>query len=200
MSEFSHHRRKGELSEDCNCRCYLLQRAKWALSEEKYYTKWHGEKNKLVRGKAKDYNEFKEKAYKSSREKKEEIQVHLVGKINREIYKCITADIATDEVIITDERIEYIIKRRSEGFYEKFGKYFEEILKDPDYIFKDTKENTALVCKGFIDGGNYVNIVLRLVTSKDLLGYKNSIITAIGENEKRFTQRLRNNTPLYKKE
>lgn len=30
--------------------------------------------------------------------------------------------------------------------------------------------------------------------------YKNSIITAIGEGEKRFAQRLRNSTILYKKE
>ncbi|MBD5550469.1 MAG: hypothetical protein HDQ96_04735 [Lachnospiraceae bacterium] len=52
----------GNPSEDCNCRCCLLQRAKWALSEEEYYTKWDGDKNELVRVKAKNYNEFKEKA------------------------------------------------------------------------------------------------------------------------------------------
>ncbi|MDE6975025.1 MAG: phage head morphogenesis protein [Lachnospiraceae bacterium] len=49
----------GDPSEDCNCRCCLLQRAKWVLSEEEYYIKWHGEKNKLVRVEAKTYNEFK---------------------------------------------------------------------------------------------------------------------------------------------
>lgn len=49
----------GDPAEDCNCRCCLLQRAKWSLSEEKYYTKWHGDKNELVRVEAKTYNEFK---------------------------------------------------------------------------------------------------------------------------------------------
>ncbi|WP_286080632.1 phage minor head protein [Parablautia intestinalis] len=52
----------GDPSEDCNCRCCLLQRAKWALSEEKYYTKWNGDKKELVRIKAKTYNDFKGKA------------------------------------------------------------------------------------------------------------------------------------------
>lgn len=50
----------GDPSEDCNCRCCLLQRAKWALSEEEYYTKWDGDKNELVRVEAKTYNEFKD--------------------------------------------------------------------------------------------------------------------------------------------
>ncbi len=52
----------GDPSEDCNCRCCLLQRAKWALSKEEYYTKWNGEKDRLVRVKAKTYNEFKTSA------------------------------------------------------------------------------------------------------------------------------------------
>lgn len=52
----------GDPSEDCNCRCCLLQRAKWALPEEKYYTKWDGEKDRLVKVKAKTYNEFRTEA------------------------------------------------------------------------------------------------------------------------------------------
>lgn len=51
----------GDPSEDCNCRCCLLQRAKWALSDEEYYTKYDGDKNELVRVEAKTYNDFKEK-------------------------------------------------------------------------------------------------------------------------------------------
>lgn len=52
----------GKASEDCNCRCCLQQRARWALSEEEYYTKWDGDKNELVKIKAKSYDEFKKKA------------------------------------------------------------------------------------------------------------------------------------------
>lgn len=34
--------------------------------------------------------------------------MHKVGKINIDIFKCVTEDIITNEVIITDERIEHI--------------------------------------------------------------------------------------------
>lgn len=49
----------GDPSKDCNCRCCLLQRARWAITEEEYYTKWNGDKNELVKIPAKSYNEFK---------------------------------------------------------------------------------------------------------------------------------------------
>lgn len=130
---------------------------------------------------------------------KEVIEVHSVGKIDKEIYKCITADIVTDEVIITDERIEHIIERRGKDFYEKYESEFLNILQKPDYIFQD-KKNTALVCKEFVVDDKYVNLALRLVVSTDNPEYKNSIITAVGESRKRFNQRLRNNEPLYKRE
>lgn len=125
--------------------------------------------------------------------------MHIVGKIDKGIYSCIAEEIVTDEVIITDERVQHIKQRRGQDFYNRYGKCFGEIVENPDYIFSD-KENTALVCKAFINDGKYVNIVLRFVTSTSAPEYKNSIITAIGENEKRFAQRLRNNKPLYKRE
>ncbi len=51
----------GIASEDIHCRCCLLQRARWNLSEEEYYDKWDGDKRELVKVKAKTYNEFKDK-------------------------------------------------------------------------------------------------------------------------------------------
>lgn len=127
------------------------------------------------------------------------IKVHTVGKIEIDQYKPITPEIRTDEIIITDERIEHIIERRGKEFYEKYGSEFGNVVSDPDYIFKDKKENTALACKRFLDDGKYVNVAVRIAVSSDNPAYKNSIITAVGESEKRFAQRLRNNTPIYKK-
>lgn len=125
--------------------------------------------------------------------------MHLVGKIDKDIYKCITKDIKTDEVIITDERILHIKERRGLEFYNTFAEKFIDILQYPDYIFKD-RDNTALVCKEYVKDEKFINIVLRVAVSGDNPEYKNSIITAVGENRKRFHQRLRNNKPLYKKE
>ena len=46
-------------SEDCNCRCCLLQRAEWALSDEEF-TKMNGKTNELQHFESiDDYNEFK---------------------------------------------------------------------------------------------------------------------------------------------
>ena len=49
----------GVPSEDCNCRCALLQRAKWALNDEAF-TKMNGKTNELQHFESvDDYNKFK---------------------------------------------------------------------------------------------------------------------------------------------
>lgn len=125
--------------------------------------------------------------------------LHYIGKIDLNIFKCVTEDITTDEVIITDERMEHIIDRRGQEFYDKYHRLFGTILSDPDYIFKDDSPNTAIVCKQFVEHEKTVNIVLRLAVEGDNPNYKNSILTVIGENNRRFEQRLRNNNPIYVK-
>ncbi|MGO5547983.1 minor capsid protein [Lachnospiraceae bacterium LCP19S3_B12] len=175
------------------CRCSTA-----AYMDSKEYEAWIGsyEQHKMP------FHEWKNKnnsGILSASNTKEDIQVHSVGKISKDIYECITEDIITDEVIITDERIAHIIERRGQKFYDTYRDSFADIIRNPDYIFAD-KKNTALVCKEFESDDKFVNIVLRIVVSTDNPDYKNSIITAVGENRKRFQQRLRNNTPLYKKE
>lgn len=125
--------------------------------------------------------------------------MYYVGKLDLAIYSCIASDIATDEVIITDERIQHIKERRGSEFYAEYSGFFAEIIARPDYIFRDTRKNTALVCKTFAYKGATVNLVLRLAVEGDDPSYKNSVITAIKENEKRFEQRLRNNEPVYRR-
>ena len=121
------------------------------------------------------------------------------GKININIYHKVTdKKIITDDVIITDDQIQHIINRRGQNFYDEYNEYFPEIISNPDYIFEDKKENTAIVVKSFIHKNTNINIILRLVVSGDNPEYKNSVITVIKENNKRFAQRLRNNVPIYK--
>lgn len=125
--------------------------------------------------------------------------MQTVGKIDIKKYRCIAEAILTDEVIITPERIAHIKERRGEEFYQKYAQYFSMILSDPDYIFRDDRINTAIVCKVIGEGESAINLILRLVVEGDDPSYKNSILTAVRENNKRFAQRLRNNTPVYKK-
>lgn len=53
--------------------------------------------------------------------------MYIIGKINKKIYRCVTNDIITDEVIITDRQIQHI-KDRHPNDYERFSKYFYEIV------------------------------------------------------------------------
>ena len=130
----------------------------------------------------------------------EEIQVHPVGKIDKEIYKCITEDIVTDEVIITDESIGHI-KERHPNDYEKYCEYLKLIVEEPDYIVETKKPNTALILKEIKESNErQFKTVLRLTTSTDNPGFKNSIITFMKIDEKEWNRLLRNKLILYKKE
>ena len=135
----------------------------------------------------------------SSSSTKEDIQVHSVGKINRDIYKCITEDIVTDEVIITDERILHI-KERHPNDYERFYSYIPEIINDPDFIIEANKPNTAVVLKEIEERGEQFKLVLRIKVQGDPEEYKNSIMTFWRIGETTWKKTLKNKTVLYKKE
>ena len=68
--------------------------------------------------------------------------MHVIGKIDREIYRCISGNIVTDEVIITDVQIKHI-KERHPNDYEQFSKYFAEIIAEPDYIFEANRQQAT---------------------------------------------------------
>lgn len=125
--------------------------------------------------------------------------MYIVGKINREIYKCITDDIVSDEVIITDNQIQHI-KERHPNDYERFAQHFAEILKEPDYIIESPKPNTALVLKEIKVEKEVFKMVVRLVASTDRQDYKNSVITFMKIDEKEWKRLLRNKKILYKRE
>ena len=125
--------------------------------------------------------------------------MYSVGKINRGIYKCITKDIVTDEVIITDERIIHI-KERHPNDYEKYCNYLQEIVEQPQYIVETRKPYTALILNEVADGGERFKTVLRLTTSHDNPDFKNSIITFMKINEREWKRLLANKKILYRKE
>ena len=126
-------------------------------------------------------------------------KVYSIGKIDINIYKCVTDDIQTDEVIITDERIEHI-KERHPNDYERYYQYIEQAVIQPDYIIESHKINTALILKEFNDDDLQFKMVLRLLTSKDSNKFKNSIITFMKIDEKEWKRLIRNKKILYKKE
>lgn len=118
--------------------------------------------------------------------------MQTVGYIDRELYRCITDDITTDEVIITEEQIRHI-KERHPGVYELLDRYFCEIVRCPDYILKANKPNSALILKEVqLQDRTWVKLVLRLATSTDDPAYKNSIITCMKIDSRDWTRLIRN--------
>lgn len=125
--------------------------------------------------------------------------MYLVGKIDIEICNCITKDITTDEVIITDKQIDHI-KNRHPNDYELFNKYFEKIVEQPDYIIEANKPFTALILKEIQIDNKKFKTVVRLATSNDTPSYKNSIITFMKIDDREWNRILKNKKILYKSE
>lgn len=105
----------------------------------------------------------------------------------------------TDEVILTEERIQHI-KERHPNDYERFCSYIPAIIKNPDYIIEANKSNTAVVLKEIEDRGEKFKLVLRIAVQSDPEGYKNSIITFWHIGDTTWNKTLKNKAILYKKE
>lgn len=122
-----------------------------------------------------------------------------IGKLDIEIYKCVTADIQTDEVIITDERIQHIKERHPDDF-ERYCQYMREIIEKPEYIIEANKPRSALLLKTFTEGEDVFKTVLRLITADDDPEFKNSIITFMKIDDKEYKRLVKNKKVLYKSE
>lgn len=124
--------------------------------------------------------------------------MYIIGSIDPGIYQCITPDIPVSEVIITDERIRHI-EERHPGHFERIQPYLPEIIANPDYILENAP-NTCLLLKRIEDGDFRAQVVLRLHTSTDPDGFKNSVISAWKISERRWNNYIRNRNILYKRE
>lgn len=124
--------------------------------------------------------------------------MHFVCKLDKNLYSVVTKDIASDEVIITDEQIKHI-KERHPNDFESFSSCFAEIINDPDYIIEANKPNTAMVLKEITVHGRNLKLILRLKTSKDPDEYKNSIITFQHIRDKEWRRIVRNMKVLYER-
>lgn len=122
-----------------------------------------------------------------------------VGKINIGMYQCVTSDIATDEVIITDERIEHIQERHPDD-YERFFSYIPEIISDPDYIIESGKPHTAVLLKEFVAKNEKFKLILRLKVESDPKGYSNSVLSFWHIGDTTWKKTIKNKNILYKRE
>ena len=131
--------------------------------------------------------------------KSEGSNVQTVGRIDIEKYRCITDEIATDEVIITPERIQHI-EERHPGDYEQFVKYVADILANPDYILEANKPNTGVILKEIEENGEKFKVILRVKVESDPAEYRNSILSFWQIGETTWKKNVKNKKILYKRE
>ena len=99
-------------------------------------------------------------------------------------------------MILIDRQVEHIKERHPED-YERYFKYFKEIIENPDYIIRDSKPNTGFLLKEFIEYDKRFQLILRLHTSLDKPNYKNSIITFLKISKKKYNQYIRNKEIIW---
>ena len=129
----------------------------------------------------------------------EDTAVLIIGKIDLEKYKVVSDHIRTAEVVITDERIQHIRDRHPQDF-ERYSAYMKDIVENPQYILEANKPDTAFILKEYIENGERFQLILRLSVEGDKPEYKNSVITFLRVEEKRFNRYLRTKKILYKSE
>lgn len=125
--------------------------------------------------------------------------MYYIGKIDVEKFKRVSEHIITDNVIITDERINHI-KERHPNDFELYHRFLRESVADPDYIIKANKPKSALLLKAFEENKKQFKMILRLVTPEDNPQLKNSIITFMKINNQEWNRLINNKIILYKSE
>lgn len=120
-----------------------------------------------------------------------------------DLYKCITENIDTNRVVITDKQIIHMAERHPEAYNDILIE-LKETIQFPDYIIRDEKrENTGLIIKKFLSNSEmkeHTFIVLRICTDSNNGKFSNSVISGWKISEKRLQSYLRNKPVLYKKE
>lgn len=127
-----------------------------------------------------------------------DIGITPLGKINKDLLEKEFGKLQTDDIIVTNERLEHIKQRHPED-YEFFEKYGAQSAIDPDLIIKDLKhKGTVFMIKKLPDVN--LNVVARLALETDKPKLKNSIMTFYRIRERNLKKIIEKNTLLYKKE
>lgn len=126
---------------------------------------------------------------KSANEESPVTEIRNLGKINIEVLEKEFGKIQTDEIIVTNERIDHIKERHPED-YDLFEKYGEESVSSPDLIIKDIKhQGTVFMVKELPETN--LNVVVRVVLETDDSKLKNSVMTFYRIREKNLKKLIK---------
>ncbi len=121
-----------------------------------------------------------------------------MGKIDTSYFGDEFGKLQTDEIIVTNERIEHIRERHPQDV-QLFEQYGNAVISSPDLVLKDEKNSgTVFMVKKLPDTN--LNVVVRLALSTDKSGLKNSVMTFYRIRQKNLAKLEKNNKTLYKRE
>ena len=121
-----------------------------------------------------------------------------IGKLNTEVLEVEFGKLATDELILTDERDVHIKERHGQD-YILFHRCLYDVVKMPDLILKDSKNQNTVFCIKYIEE-THLNIVVRLSLEVEGADRKNSVITSYQLGAKTLKHLIKNNKTLYNKD
>lgn len=125
-------------------------------------------------------------------------EIQCLGKINVKIFEREFGKICTDEIIVTNERINHIKERHPED-YALFEKYGKESVSTPDMVIKDIKHRGTVFMVKRLPNTN-LNVVVRVVLEVDDGRLKNSVMTFYRIRDRNLQKLIEKNGVLYKKE
>lgn len=124
--------------------------------------------------------------------------IQYIGKIDRRKLGYYKTLIMSEEVILTEERRQHIIKRHNED-YILYKNKLNYIIKCPKYILEDYKNKNTLLFIASIQNEN-INLVIKLNVYDGKEYIKNSIITLWRVRDKNLEKLINKNRTIYKKE
>ncbi len=121
-----------------------------------------------------------------------------IGKLDGEKLGKYKNKIVTQNVIITNERIEHI-KKRHLNDYEKYINHISDIIKNPDYILIDKdKIDTLMFLKRILDNTKNIIVIVKLNTEIEKIEMSNSILTFWQIRNVNDEKMIKNNIIVYK--
>lgn len=122
--------------------------------------------------------------------------MQYIGKLDKNKLGKYKNKIITEEVIITEERIEHI-KEHHPGDYEDYNEYIGDVIRNPHYILQDNKNADTILCMKTIEEKN-IQIIIKLHTEKQEKDRKNSILTLWKVKTSTYRQLIRNREIIWK--
>lgn len=124
--------------------------------------------------------------------------MQYIGKIDKEKLRRYK-NVITDDVIISDERIEHIKAHHPDIEMQELN-YIKKVLNDPEYIFEDRKNiDTILMVRKIIENNKIYRMVVKLNTNSKLLDKSNTIISFWNISKKKLEQYKRNKIIIFEK-